>query len=251
MNPIQHIQLHEDEFTKAEKKIMAYVIDHFDIISSYPISDVASKCGVSKSALLRFCQKCGYQGYSEFKYEISRFIQSMTSIDEDPDHVRETMVTLYIDQICNLLRPEITEGFHELSKLITTARKIKIYGIHETVLSCQYFAYRLATLGIDAEAITSGHTIAEKASFSSKEDLNIFISLSAKTTSIVDGIKYAQKKGAMNVLITQNNHHTFKNITKSIILPTFNYEQKKIFLDAQALVHIAIDLLINDLATFS
>ena len=80
MTPIQHIQLHKDEFTKSELIIMDYILSNLHDISSYPISTIAEKCKVSKSALLRFCQKCGFQGYSEFKYEVSRYLQSIIPV---------------------------------------------------------------------------------------------------------------------------------------------------------------------------
>ena len=99
MNPLQLIQLHEKEFTKSEMKIMEYVTTHLDAISSYPILTVAEKCKVSKSALLRFCQKCGYRGYSGFKYEISRYLQSAVMIDENSD---AKQILIQIKQNCYL-----------------------------------------------------------------------------------------------------------------------------------------------------
>lgn len=251
MNPIQHIQLHENEFTKSEIKIMNYVTAHLDIISSYPIQTVAEKCKVSKSALLRFCQKCGYRGYSEFKYEISRYLQSVILVDHEEINAAETLIHSYIEQIQNLLNPIITESFHQLAILIKKSHKIKLYGIHETGLSAQYFSYRLGTLGIDSEPIVDNSVMAEKASFSREHDLNIFLSLSAKTSTICDAMRYSIDNHAYNVLMTQNDHHKFKNkIDVSIIIPTFNYEQKSIFLDAQALMIIAIDLFIHYLAKY-
>lgn len=248
MNPLQLIQLHEQEFTKSELKIMKYITTHLDIISSYPLLTVAEKCKVSKSALLRFCQKCGYRGYSEFKYEISRYLQSAILIDEDID-TKQTLINIYTKQISNLLDPHIINHIHQLSYNIIHAKRIRIYGIHETGLSVQYLSYRLATLGIDSEPITYPSQLAEKASFSKIDDLNIFFSLSAQTTVICDALTCALETHSYNVLITQNNYHKFKNkINLSIIIPTFQYEKKNIFLDAQALLMIAIDLLINDLA---
>lgn len=249
MNPIQHIQLHEKEFTKSELKIMKFVTTHLDVISSYPILTVAEKCKVSKSALLRFCQKCGYRGYSEFKYEISRYLQSVVVVDNEKTNAKETLIYSYIEQIKNLLNPKILNELNKLSQLITKSKKIRIYGIHETGLSASYFSYRLATLGIDSEAITSPEVMPEKASFSTKEDINIFLSLSAQTTVINDSLNYVLENQSYSVLITQNDHHKYKNkIDASIIIPTFNYEKKNIFLDAQALLMITIDLFINDLA---
>lgn len=249
MNPIQHMHLHENEFTKSELKIMKYLTMHLDIISSHPIQTVAERCKVSKSALLRFCQKCGYRGYSEFKYEISRYLQSIITTDYTQNNSAEVLINSYTEQIKHLLNPNITETFQQLSVLIEKANKIKLYGIHETGLSAQYFSYRLGALGIDSEAIVDTSVMSAKASFAKENDLNIFLSLSAKTTTICDALNYSIENNVHNVLITQNDHHKFKNkIDLSIILPTFNYEDKRLFLDAQALMIISIDLFIHHLA---
>ena len=249
MNPLQHIQLHEQEFTKSEMIIMKYVVAHLDVISSYPIATVAEKCKVSKSALLRFCQKCGYEGYSEFKYEISRYLQSVIQVDTDDKDTTSRLLNLYSQQIQELNKTVSDQKFNELADIIIHSNKIKIYGIHETGLSAQYLAYRLATLGIDSEPVNDSGNLAEKASFSKEGDLNLFLSLSGNTTVILDGLAYGMEHHAQNVLFTQNDHHKYRNkLDMTIILPTFDYEKKQIFLDSQALMFITIDLFINHLA---
>lgn len=249
MTPIQLIKLHESEFTKSEIIIMNYILKHLDIISSYPISEVAEKCKVSKSALLRFCQKCGYQGYSEFKYEISRYLHSMVKVDQEDQDSTKLLLKLYSEQINRLDNKEITSAMDHLSDLILKARKIKIFGIHETGLSAQYFTYRLITLGIDSEVMTNPDVMCEKAGMATKEDLNIFISLSSETLSIKNSILGSLENKSQVFLITQNTHHKFTNkITGSMILPTFHNEKNLVFLDSQALIFITIDLIINTLA---
>lgn len=251
MTPLQHIELHKSEFTKSELVIMDYVMHHLDVVSSYPIATVAEKCKVSKSALLRFCQKCGYQGYSEFKYEISRYLHSVIQVDENNTDTNMThkLLTLYVEQMQALETYISTSRMDKLSTAIKKARKIKIYGIHETGLSASYFCYRLCTLGIDAQPVTHASNMSELATLSTKDDLNIFLSLSAKTSVICDSLHYAITNGSTNVLFTQNDHHKFRNkIYEFFILPTFDYEEKQIFLDSQALLFVTIDLFINNLA---
>lgn len=248
LNPIQHIQLHENEFTKSEQKIQEYVLNHFDVISSFPIATVAEKCAVSKTALLRFCQKCGYRGYSEFKFEISRYLQSGVLVEEDRNESASNMIRLYTEQMNHLLHPLLQDHLTHLADLIATASHIRIFGVHETGLSGQYLSYRLATLGIDSEAIT-GNNMSEKAGFSKPSDLNIFMSLSAQTSTITDALECSLENQATTVIITQNDHHAYQHrVNLSVILPTFEHVGKNIFLDSQALVLITIDLLINSLA---
>ena len=249
MNPKEHIKLHESEFTKSEKKIMNYVLKHFDTIASYPIQEVAEKCKVSKSALLRFCQKCGFKGYSEFKYEISRHLHSMVAIDSSKTDSIPLYLSLYSNRIHQLEKSLNLSKVNHLISLISQARKIKIYGIHETGLACQYFTYRLCTLGIDSEAIFNSSQMPEKATMSTKDDLNIFLSLSSSTRSIKDAIKCSFEQQSHNILITQNDHFSFRSeVDDAIILPTFNNEDLPFFVDSQALLLVSIDLIIICLA---
>lgn len=249
MNPLQHMQLHESEFTKSEHIIKEYILSHLDVIASFPIQTVSEKCKTSKTALFRFCQKCGYRGYTEFKYDISRYLQSVVLVDNNKNDTISTLLTLYTEQIQSLNTMMYTKSMDHISKLIKQARKIKIYGIHETGLSCEYFSYRLCTLGIDSEPIVHSSVMAEKASMAKEDDLNIYISLSAETSIIIDSLQYSLKNHSKNILITQNDHHRYRNkLDEFLILPTFNYQEKNVFLDSQAMVFITIDLLINNLA---
>lgn len=250
MNPLQHIQLHENEFTKSEHKIKEYIVSNLDVISSYPIQTVSEKCKTSKSALFRFCQKCGYRGYTEFKYEISRYLQSVIQVDNNnTNDTTTTLISLYTEQIQSLNKMITTKSMDNISKLIKQARKIKIFGIHETGLSCEYFTYRLCTLGVDSEPVIYPSVMAEKATMATKDDLNIYISLSAETSTIIDSLQYSLQNHCKSVLITQNDHHRYRNkLDGCLILPTFKYQEKHVFLDSQALVFITIDLMINNLA---
>ncbi|MCI5773402.1 MAG: MurR/RpiR family transcriptional regulator [Erysipelotrichaceae bacterium] len=247
MTPLQHIYLHKDEFTKSELIIMDFVLNNLREIVKYPIATISEKCNVSKSALLRFCQKCGFRGYSEFRYEVSRYLQS--SFETNKSSNIDSFIDLYTTQIKQLSASFKSKNLDEFSLLIKKATKIRILGVHETGLAALYFSYRLTSLGIDAEAITDTSIFTDKINISKPSDLNIFLSLSAETTVIKDSIILSKECNASSILITQNDHHKFKNkVNTYFILPTFNFVENKFFVDSQALVFIGIDILINNLA---
>lgn len=249
MTPLEHIRLHEHEFTKSDRIIMDYVIDHLDIIASYPLVTVAEKAKVSKSALLRFCQKCGYDGYTEFKYEVSRYLHSGNDVSADASIVNSTLLTTYANSILSLEQYVKESELVKTSSLVQNARKIKLYGVHETGLSAQYFQFRLNTLGIDAEAITLPSSITDKVVFSRKGDLNIFLSLSATTECILDAIKTSLDNHSGTILITQNDHlKLLPKFDTYFIVPTLNNLKTTLFLDSQAILLILIELIINHLA---
>lgn len=250
MTPLQHIELHKDEFTKSELKIMEYVLEHLKEISTNPISNIAEQCNVSKSALLRFCQKCGYKGYSEFKYEVSRYLQSIVNFGDANANKSQVLIDLYTEQLNNIPQTISSKVMDDFFQLIHNARKIKIFGVHETGLSAQYFSYRLGSLGIDSESVTYPSFFVEKAVLGNKEDLHIFLSLSAETSVIKEALQSSFENHCKTVLLTQNDHHKYKQKANlSLLLPTFNYNQQSMFLDSQALLFVSIDLLINHLAS--
>lgn len=248
MNPVELIQLHKDTFTKSEIKIMDYMLDHLDQIASYPLVDFAKMANVSKSALLRFCQKLGYNGYSEFKYEISRYVASGIQ-ESNTDENITSITSIYAASISSMDSFINENEIANLCDLIYNANKIKIFGIAETGFSAEYFESRLASLGVDAEVITYVNRYQEKIAFTKEGDLNIFLSLSSNTEGVNDTIQSSLENKASTALITQNQKALLRNKVDSfIVLPTLNIEKNKFFLDSQAIVLVFVAMVINQLA---
>ena len=246
MNPLKLMELHAEHFTKSDHKIRDYIVNHMDIVASYPILSVAEKADVSKSALLRFCQKLGYQGYSEFKYEISRYILSGNDVEEGEN---VNSLRYYVNTINELSESISEKQLVKLSQLIMNAQRIKTYGIHETGLAAKYFEYRLIALGIDAESVLSSSVFHEKAQFSTPQDLNIYFSLSGTNEPIVDSIEVSFQNKTPTVLFTHNAHIKNRNKFDCLfVIPGFNIKQNKIFLDSQPILMIVAEIAINNLA---
>lgn len=157
---------------------------------------------------------------------------------------------MYASRIEKLSENLTDKKLSDLALLIKNTHKIKIYGVHETGLSATYFQYRLLSLGIDSESCTFTNTMNEKAMLSSPDDLNIFISLSARTDIIVEAIKSAIQSKSKTVLITENDRFNQKDkLDLYLNIDTFDYSSSKnLFLDSQAILFVCIDLIINALA---
>ena len=249
MNPLELIALHEQNFTKSDMKVKNFVLNNLEIITARSIDMIADKAGVSKSALLRFCKKLGYEGYSEFKYEVSKYLLSGTFYNPEGVKSNKNVISYYVDCIQKLPNYISEEIYRRLGSIIQNAAKIRIYGLHESGLSAQYLSYRLATLGIDSEPLIFSGLFSEKASFSSPEDLNIFISVSGTTLEIVEASKVSLDKGAKTAMITQNSKSPYASQYDSFLsIPSIGFTKNEFFLDSQAIFFITIDLLINQLS---
>ena len=65
------VAIHYTEFTPSERKICARILEDPQIVNN-SIVVLGDLCETSKSAILRFYQKLGYRGYSEFKITMKK-----------------------------------------------------------------------------------------------------------------------------------------------------------------------------------
>lgn len=244
MDPLSRIELHHKEFTETENKIALAIANEPRDVIKENITTVANKMKVSKSALLRFCQKIGYEGFSEFKYELTRFMNA----DESNDQQANDLVNWIQNSLEEMNSKSLLTSVQEVAEAIVSAKNIRIFGINETGLAAKQLYYRLLSLGIDSAAITEIETMHFYSNIKVENDLYIFFSLSATTEAVVDALvkSYDKKK---TVLITQNTKFRYRDkVGNIVVLPTINTEGKTRFVDSQMLNFVCIELLINNIS---
>ncbi|EQM95778.1 hypothetical protein MBAG_03513, partial [Coprobacillus sp. D7] len=73
MNPLNKIDLKKDTFTKKEMIIYDILKENPDLILRGSITTLSKDYGVSQSTITRFCQKIGYEGFNDFKFDVFRY----------------------------------------------------------------------------------------------------------------------------------------------------------------------------------
>lgn len=248
MNPFELIKLNSNTFTKSELKIKDHILRDPEVIVFYPLVEAASRIKVSKSALLRFCQKCGYEGYSEFKYEISRLFHSGQLDSNTYESKSSEIIDAYIDSLSKIKQQNLDIVLDKISSDLVASRKIRIFGVHESGLPAHHLQYRLSTLGIDADYVETTLS-SEKAIFGTTEDLHIYFSLTGRTLQIEEAIINSFERKSKTLLITQNEKIKFKNqVDHLILIPSLLTDSTKAFLDAQILNFMIVELIISNLS---
>ncbi|MCI9047849.1 MAG: MurR/RpiR family transcriptional regulator [Hungatella sp.] len=72
MNILERIQSCLPALTNSERKVAEYIILAPIDVVRFPSEYLAQRSGGSRGAIIRLCQKLGYKGYSEFKYDMSK-----------------------------------------------------------------------------------------------------------------------------------------------------------------------------------
>lgn len=245
MNPFELMTINEKDFTKSDLIIKEAILANPDTIMRHNIISASANMNVSKSALLRFCKKLGYSGFSDFKYDLSRYIISgglnQEPHDFDTVHVLATMRKA-IEQMENTIQKSDLE---ELSVLIRQANNIRIFGIQSSGTAATQLMYRMSKVGILAQAITDLYLYEELRNYAKSDDLHIYFSLSA--TGFDGPIDFETKAKA--ILITQNSRSELcKKFDKVIVLPTLENNLKDFFIECHFLTFAFIELLIIQLS---
>lgn len=254
MNPFEKFELHKDTFTKSEIEIMNYILKNpFDIIQ-LPILDIADSSNTSKSAIIRFCQKLGYKGFSEFKFDMTRYLvsnnQEVQNIDEQNSITAIT--SSYIDYINKINMSLTIDEVITIAKLILKANKIKIFGYNRTGFSAQQLRYRLSKIGFDSEAINDQVLMQDVSSMLTKGDLCIIFSIKAMSKPYGDCVKILKENNCKIVLVTMNPRPAFKkDCTEVITLPNISKMSSSKFLDDQAIFFVFIEIILSELAKLS
>lgn len=247
-SPIELINLNLYNMTKKERAIAEYILEDPHKAIQFSAEMIAEQTHTSKAAFIRFCQKLGFNGYAEFKFALSRSLVAYVNYVDDNNPIKQITQSYsnFILQISSMVtQDEITK----ISKLIVSARKLKIFGINRTALSAHQFRMRLGKIGLDAEYCDDTVTMRDIIEYLGPEDVCIIFSIKAMPSTYGDIIPELANNGVKTVLLTMTPNNKFANdVTHMVTLPYISKSSSKAFLDDQAIFFVLNEILLNEIA---
>lgn len=219
------IASHETELTDMERDIAHYFLSSEARQHSLSSSRVTKLLHVSKAALTRFSQKCGFTGYREFVYHFNEEAKNQQQ-EEEHDELTLSVLQRY-HHISN-----VTENFvkdpqlEHVADLIDQADRVYYFGIGSSSLVAREMKLRLMRLGVAGEVVTDQDGFTWTTSILDSSCLVLGFSLSGKTNAITDSLVKAKENGAKTVLVTANHacvHHDFTEVVPAAPLPSNTY----------------------------
>lgn len=255
MNPIDTIQAHYEEFTKTEQDIAVYIINHPQDAARHAITDIAKESGTSKSALIRFSQKIGYKGFSEFRFDLSRFLVGSNGVDITQEE-KPTAVTAIADIYCEVMQQlknaVVTEELNDIARMIINARRIKIVGMDRTFIPATQLRLRMAKIGYDAEAVNNTALMNDFPDILSSQDLVILFTIRNNHNTYAEFVTELHEAGIPVVCITMTPTLKFRKCCdKFMVLPMITKDTNYSFLDNQPIFLVFIEMLLECLAKIS
>ncbi|MFD1442006.1 MurR/RpiR family transcriptional regulator [Lacticaseibacillus hegangensis] len=195
------IHNHYDELTRSERKVADFVLSIGIKIIYATLTEVREAAGVGDATIVRFCQKLGFNGFSDFKIEIAKEDYTKQTADRPQDDY-DTIVDSLVDALKRTAQLLNREQVEKAVSLMSKADQIYLFGVGGSGQSAKSLESILLRDGVCSTAITDPHIQAQYASVMKKNSLVIAFSLSGRTKDTYDAVNIAKDNGAKVIAIT-------------------------------------------------
>ncbi|MEG0857302.1 MAG: MurR/RpiR family transcriptional regulator [Terrisporobacter sp.] len=211
------VNKHYDKLNQNDLHIWKYINSHKEECCNLSIHELASRCNISKTTILRFAKKLSLKGYSELKV----YLNWEMDVKEDGD-----IEDLYIDRICDSWKSAIDDikerDFTDINEMIYKSKRVFVYGTGKLQVGVARELKRMFLYCGEIFYIVEGENEAEMLLKNLKhEDLVILISLTGDSEKVTKLAKELLVKNVPFISITKlKNNAVARMSTKSIYIAT-------------------------------
>ena len=202
-------------FSKGQKQIARFIIDHYDKAAYMTASKMGAEVGISESTVVRFVMELGYEGYAEFQKSLQEIIRTkLTAFQRvevtnsrmgDGDILKNVLMS-DIDKIRRTLEYIDPVSFNNAVDRIVTARNIYIIGVRSSSSLAGFLNYNFRMMFDNVKFVqtTSGSEMFEQIMNIGKDDVMIAISFPRYSKRIIHAVEYARGTGADVISLTDS-----------------------------------------------
>lgn len=220
------IRTNYHRLSKAQKSVADYILLNSREVLYLSISDLAEKCDVSETTIVRFLKKIDYNSYQVFRVEIAQInresnqdlVNPEISSDDDSASVIEKVISTTataLSDVRNILSPQAIDG---CVQSILRADRVLVFGVGASFYIAGDLYHKLSRLGIHCATESDDQMIALLSSHTQHTDSIILVSHSGESSTILDCAKESSKNGASVCSITSYAHSTLAGLSDHVLL---------------------------------
>ena len=214
-NLIAHITECASGFSKGQKRIAQYILEHYDTAAFMTALRLGEAVGVSESTVVRFAAELVFDGYPQLQKAMQELIRSkLTSLQRievtrarmRDDEVLDNVMTYDMANIRQTLEELPRDVFYQAVDAVVNARRVYIFGAGSCRALANFLAFYLKFLLDDTYLIyTSSETeILEEMIHINENDAIIGMSFPRYSTKAVKALHFAHSRHAKVVAITDS-----------------------------------------------
>jgi DNA-binding MurR/RpiR family transcriptional regulator len=209
-----YIQARFDEFSRSQKDVAQYIVDHLDEVAFQTAEELARRANTSSSTVVRFSQALGFEGYPELQASAREEYRRkhaqpaapggetapLFSLDQSPF---ETALSADHVNVEETARKASRSDVDAAIKMVVGAEKILIVGTDQMAFFASYLRHLLMLLDLRAEVAASPSQEA-LGRLSRIDDSTLVIGLSAGRPHplVTRAMKLARHRRAATIAVT-------------------------------------------------
>ena len=212
---INLVQSRMSDFSKGQRLIGQFIIDHYDKAAFMTASKLGNTVGVSESTVVRFASEIGYEGYPQLQRALQEMIRNrLTSVQRmevtndqmGTTDILSKVLNMDVEKIRRTLEETSHEEFNGAVDDIIAAKTIYIMGVRSSsalaVFLSTYFHYIFDNVVMIDTSSTS--ELFEQILRIGKGDVFIAMSFPRYSQKTVHAARYCHDRGAKVIAITDS-----------------------------------------------
>ncbi|MBQ8869648.1 MAG: MurR/RpiR family transcriptional regulator [Oscillospiraceae bacterium] len=216
-------------FSKGQKKIATFLIDHFDKASYLTAAKLGAEVGVSESTVVRFASQLGFSGYPQLQKALQDVSRNMlTAVQRmevasskfDVDDVPNKVLHSDIEKIRKTLEEMDKNDFDRAVDSIIGAKRIYIIGTGSSSALANFLAFYLNHIFDNVKLVgsTSSGDIFESIISIDSDDILIGLSFPRYSKRTVSAMRYASEKNVKVIAITDSKSSPLSEFADNMLI---------------------------------
>ncbi len=217
---------------ESEKKIADFILEQPEAVVNMTVAKIAEKTGVAESSIVRFCQRLGFNGFTQLKINLARNLRKPEELiledisrSDDIHTITSKVFTSSIQALIDSLKMLDMEELERAVGLLMEAKHIEFYGVGSSAPIALDAYYRFMRIGFKAYAATDPHVSRISASMLDSGCVAVGISHTGRTKDTVRDIEIAKSRGAKIICITSYQDSPIARLSDAKLI-TFTSETK-------------------------
>jgi DNA-binding MurR/RpiR family transcriptional regulator len=213
-----YIQARFDEFSRSQKDVAQYIVDHLDEVAFQTAEELARRANTSSSTVVRFSQALGFEGFPELqgqaRDEYRRRVAAGLTGAVNGNGVAEPLFSLDQNEFETAVAADhvnVEETARKISRseveaaidAIAGARRVLIAGTDQMAFFASYLRHLLMLLDLQADIVASPSQEAlSRLGRIDEETVVVGLSAGRPHPLVVRAMKLARHRKAATVAIT-------------------------------------------------
>jgi DNA-binding MurR/RpiR family transcriptional regulator len=245
-----YIQERFDEFSRSQKDVARYIVDHLDEAAFLTAEELARRASTSSSTVVRFSQALGFEGYpelqqaaiEEYRTTIAASSAGGALFSFDHSELEGSLSADYsnLEETARKLTPE---GVDACVAALAESQRVVIVGVDQMAFFASYLRHTLSLLDIRAEIVAStGGESLQRLGRIDENTLVITLSSGRAHPLLLRAMKLALHRGARTLAISdatmsEVGEHAEMTLYFSSNSPSFTRSHTALMALVQGLAH--------------